>query len=459
MEKLESNNFIENDNFIIETKIGMNGDISGFGKTLSMIGLILRDKMEWDLDTPFIFTKINTESNGRIKKYYTSRFEKLPTTLVVVSEIILNQWEKELKYSSLTYKKILCNKDIDDLKYDIKYDTILVLPSLYNNLVNKFDDYAWKRFIFDEPASASIKKMKEVHANFYWFITSKPNSILNKYRNVKGFIKDLLCSEDSIYDFETRFSDIIIRNDPEFVKQSFIMPKINSNYYSFIELKNTIDDFYHPVIKKLIEDDKIKNIIFYLRIPKIDPEIKKSLKNISVDDNPCPICLDKVNIPIIERNCNNIFCLKCFVLWIHKNNTCALCRNIIDIHKINYIDDYELPTILTKNDKILNIINGNVNTKILVYSKNIDNFYEIFKVLKEVVIESVKSFKKNIESFINDNDKKIIFISSKDNIVGIDIPGITDIIFFEDIDKHNEKDIISVANRIGRTSELNLHYF
>ena len=55
MEEFENNNFIYKDNCIIDTKIGVNADISGYGKTMSMIGLIARDKMEWNLETPFVF--------------------------------------------------------------------------------------------------------------------------------------------------------------------------------------------------------------------------------------------------------------------------------------------------------------------------------------------------------------------------------------------------------------------
>ena len=174
MEKLETENIIEKDNYIIETKIGINADISGYGKTLSMIGLIIRDRMEWDLEKPFIFTKILSESNSLIKRYYTYRFEKLPSNLILISdENILCQWENDLKYTTLTYKKILSIKDVEDLN-EINTDIIFIRPSIYNILIIKFQDYAWKRFIFDDPTSKVIKRMKEVYANFYWFITSKP---------------------------------------------------------------------------------------------------------------------------------------------------------------------------------------------------------------------------------------------------------------------------------------------
>ena len=70
MEKLESNNDIVTDDIIKNTKIGINADMTGYGKTLAMIGLIARDKMEWDMDIPYVFETITTEAKGRIKRFY-----------------------------------------------------------------------------------------------------------------------------------------------------------------------------------------------------------------------------------------------------------------------------------------------------------------------------------------------------------------------------------------------------
>jgi hypothetical protein len=463
MEKFESENIIEKDNYVIETKIGINADISGYGKTLSMIGLIVRDKMEWDLEKPFTFTKILSDSNSLIKRYYTCRFEKLPSNLILIpDETILDQWERELKYTSLTYKKILSAKDIEDLN-EINCDIIFIISSMYNILINKFKDYAWKRFIFDDPTLKVIKRMKDVYANFYWFVTSKPYYILNKYLNVKGFINTLLCPQKNTVDFENLFEDIIVRNDTEFIKESFIMPKINKYYYDeYFDAKNTIEDFKNPVIKKFLNHNRFTDIILSLGIKKAEDNLLKVLKN--KDENKCSICLDELNIPVLEKNCNNLFCLKCFILWIYKNSSCALCRNTIDINSINYIDDYEFQNnIMSKKEKILKIIKETEDMKMFLFSNNIDNFLNIFELLKKHNIEYLecsKNFKKNMDLFKSDKDKKIIFVSQQNSsFTGIYIPDITDIIFFEKINTFDENEIISIVNRIGRLKVLNLHYF
>ena len=150
MENLEINNIIEKENYVKETKIGINADITGFGKSLSMLGLISRDKMEWDLETPFVFETITVEARGRIKNYYISRYDKLPSTLILASQSLIGQWVKEIVKTNLTYKSLISRKDIDDLDLEDKnYDIIIVSPTMYNKLISKYKGYAWISFILE----------------------------------------------------------------------------------------------------------------------------------------------------------------------------------------------------------------------------------------------------------------------------------------------------------------------
>ena len=66
MEKRESDKQIIENNVIIDTNIGVNADSTGYGKTLSMVTLVYRDKMKWDMKIPFSQTVITTLASGRI---------------------------------------------------------------------------------------------------------------------------------------------------------------------------------------------------------------------------------------------------------------------------------------------------------------------------------------------------------------------------------------------------------
>ena len=101
MEKLEHDKCICVNGYKKETLMGINSEMTGYGKTMSMIALLARNKMEWNLDNDFIFEYVNCEAGGRIKIKHISTFKKLPTNLILISQSILKQWQQELTFSDL----------------------------------------------------------------------------------------------------------------------------------------------------------------------------------------------------------------------------------------------------------------------------------------------------------------------------------------------------------------------
>ena len=98
MENLEEEQVVYcSDGLIKQTKVGLNCDCTGYGKTLSILGLITRDKMLWDLNTPFVVENIQTESGGLIITRKIKRYVKMPMNLVLVSSSLVHQWENEIK--------------------------------------------------------------------------------------------------------------------------------------------------------------------------------------------------------------------------------------------------------------------------------------------------------------------------------------------------------------------------
>lgn len=515
MEEFESNNFIYKDNCIIDTKIGVNADISGYGKTMSMIGLIIRDKMEWNLEKPFVFEKTEIMSKNRIKNTYISRYEKLPTTLILLTPNIIGQWVEELQNTTLKYETITKRKDIDTVIVQ-DFDIILTIPSIYNILINNYKNYAWKRFIFDEPGHSKVPSMKEIYANFYWLVTSTPNSITTLHRKCEGsFMKELLNYRWT--DFETQFSNIIIKNDPEFIKASFNMPKTHHLFYECYQpLYNALKNFVNPKIKTMIEagnisgaitclggeiTDNIFNVvkrkrqeelleieakiqIYTLRndeqnisewvdkklnIIKQINDIENKFKNILND--PCSICLEKLNKPLLEPNCQNIFCGSCIFKWIEKKNTCPLCRTILDISKLVYIQEEKLDNkseiekkCLTKPEQIIDIIKNNIiDGRFLIFSEEQESFNLISKILIEnniLFVEikgQLKTIEKNLDYF-KSGKIKVLFLNSNTSAAGINLQETTDIILYHKMSLNNENQIIGRANRIGRNIDLNVHH-
>jgi len=211
MEKLEAEQFIECDNYIKETKIGVNADPTGYGKTLSMIGLIVRDKMKWDTNVPFTKEIITTESAGLVKVRKIKRYDKINTTLILVSPSIVSQWEQEFSCTDLNVKIVASRRDVDNINIE-DYDVVIVTVNMYNNLIMSYSKYAWKRFIFDEPGHIRVSGMKEINAGFYWFVTATPETIIQQHRNCRGsFMKKII--GDGWLKFEEQFEGMILKNN------------------------------------------------------------------------------------------------------------------------------------------------------------------------------------------------------------------------------------------------------
>jgi len=70
---------------------------------------------------------------------------------------------------------------------------------------------------------------------------------------------------------------------------------------------------------------------------------------------------------------------------------------------------------------------------------------------------NTKNINKNLELF-KKGKRNVIFINNINNMSGISLQEITDIILYHEIKKDVEKQIIGRSNRIGKNNELNIHY-
>lgn len=518
MEKLEREQEIERNGNIINTRLGINADYTGYGKTLSMIGLILGDKMKWNQDMPFIKEILKYESEGIIRTTIRKKYDRLNTTLILVSPSIVFQWEKEIQNTKLKYCIILSVKDID--KFEINdYDIVITTPSQYNSLISRYNNYAWKRFIFDEPGHVKVVNngpMKDIVAGFYWFVTATPNEIKNRHFNSRnGFMKKII-GDDYMSSFEEKFDGMIIKNDLDFVKQSFQMP--NTTYISYEcynPIVQTINGLINPDIQKMLEmgdiegalsmlgsrksknifetvnkykNNELETIKFDIKIHTQKNNIKKlnetkkkeeklllEIKELSVRfDNimnqNCSICLSELKNPVLETSCHNLFCGECILKWLQKNNSCPLCRKIINQDDIIYLTKNKsdnTPIIknerkITQIEQVIDIVKNNINGKFLIFSDSDATFDLISNVLENNYIDfkQIKGSAKERNSIIQEykNGKiNVILLNTNNNGTGINFPETTDIIFYHKMSDLKENQAIGRAERIGRKIPLNVH--
>tara|TARA_Y100000389_G_scaffold69495_1_gene66112 strand:- start:4578 stop:6236 length:1659 start_codon:yes stop_codon:yes gene_type:complete len=509
------------ENVKFKSNVGVFSDPTGYGKTLSVVGLIERDKMEWDLEKPYVSEYINEYNQSSNSMFYiteTRRYKKIKTTLVLVNQSIITQWENEMKlmriknYTIINKRKLANEVDISN------YDVVLVIPTMYNRLVNRYRDVTFKRFIYDEPVNIHVPAMHEVRAGFYWFVTATPDQL--RYRNGSTSKTHFLRSIFNSYMASNILRKLCVRNDLDYVKRSYVFPKTNyiehicyqplynmcrgyidtttsemisagnilgairrlggnetSNIFELIKRKLKYKLEHHNSSIRLlemnhnrnhsqsaIEHHKQKIISLNKQLDEVETKFKERLTG------DCSICLGELEKPVLITCCQNIMCGSCILEWKKTHSSCPLCRSNMTPDCLTYIKKkHESPSHektcsrrKTKPETIMDIINNNKNGKFIVFS----NYSESFPLIHRVLQENNVSFKelqgqtgtrnKTITQF-KKGDIRVMFLNSKNNGAGINLQEATDIILYHQLDRDLETQVVGRANRIGRKQELFVH--
>lgn len=511
MENLEDNSFVECDDLSIkETKIGILADKTGSGKSFCVIGLLCRDKMFWDMEIPYVEESRYNKFGSLVNKRETNRFRKINTNLIVVDACILEQWKQYLSFTNLSVLVINNSKMISTLNIE-DYDIVLCNTKFYNKVVGLNNNIVWKRLIYDEPGHTKISKMKKIKCGFIWLISATPFEILKMYRGTKkGFLKeDFLNEIFTNEDFIDLTEGIIIKQDDKIIDKSFILPTFIELYHDcFIPVYNIVNGLISKEIQDLIEKGNIPNVIEILGgehtnnlIELIKNNMKKqidtllellehssksssilekisSLKNKLEQINlrykdyvkqSCPICLETLKQPVLEYNCQNLFCGKCILKWLSKKDTCPLCvqkvcgENLISVEEIDNPLEILYKRKPTKEQVILNLVKEDKKKKFIIYSKYEESLKVIKTLFKENNIKfidtkgSSETISNNILKYKNSKDVNVIFLNSKYNGAGLNLQETTDIIFYHNVNKDTKTQIIGRGQRVGANNNLIIH--
>lgn len=519
MEKLEYDKYIKIDGGKLETTIGVHADQTGYGKTISMLALIVRDNMEWDITTEHVSNKIKVINDNMTKITKISR-KKINSTLILTSSSIINQWYDEIiNTTELSVIILNTRKKIKNTNF-VNYDIVLISPSMYNILANDYTNRTWKRFVYDEPGDLKLISMKYINAGFIWLLTATPNSIVYLHKNCRtGYMYDMISCVKPWESFSDIFGKIIIKNSKEFIDYSFEMPSTINIYHECFSpiydiLKGLVNDKIIKMISagnineviNIIGGGKTNNLTLLIKGHKLS-QLKKLIKlketyniqhnmkrmiqidesmqrlNIQINDldnryinmmsTECNICLETIKNPVMEYNCQNLFCGECLLEWLKLNNSCPLCRHNVDSNKLVYIVDKQLcenknikNTCMkkkeTKINTVINLIHKNPDGKFIIFSQWDKTFIPICNMLKlnNIKFIDVKGGDSARNNAINDykkGDVNVIFLNANFNGSGVNLQETTDIIVYHKMNEYVYNQIVGRANRIGRTSNLRVH--
>jgi SNF2 family DNA or RNA helicase len=446
MEKLERCRKIKvSDNQFYVTDFGILGDVPGYGKSFSIITLVLRDKMHWDVSKKHTTTIV--DSYGDTLKKITNNLTKkrVRPTLILASSNLIEQWKEyfsHVKVGKICIKEISVNRDMEELKIN-DYDVLLVNSTRYNDLMDKLgSNIVWKRFIFDDAASTPIPAMRHINAGFTWFVSATYQSLLN-VRGM-GYLKNFFRH----FGYDT-LGHLVIKNDDEFVKYSFKMPEVIEITHKCINprILGILGNHVDSEVKLMISAGDIKGALARLgggisndkniieivskrhkeklshakhsldfwtsrgsekdiegwvkRVKEIEDnilELDKKYKEFLEED--CNICYSDIKDPIMLPCCQNIFCGNCVLEWLDNNKTCPMCRSVVNPKELLYVDkggkndndvaiekvEEKKEVLVNKHEKVLEITRTGLlhGKKFLVFS----NFDESFNIIKRMFIDN-----------------------------------------------------------------------
>lgn len=520
MEELEHDKKIEFENYTLETRIAMNADIVGYGKTLSMVGLVVRDRMDWDMKDMYRLKSYYTYGNALMRKSSVQSFQRLSTTLVLCSKMLVRQWKKEFSYTDLKVGCITSQREFEKTEPE-NYDVIITVPRMYNLLVESRSDKAWKRFIFDEPGTIRVPRMKDITAGFTWLVCATPNLIRENHCNCpKSYLLPLVTAVSWGHN---HFYDLVVQNDEDFVRQSFKMPKTKHKYYScrstmYYLLRGIADDQIMDLVHannietliNVLNGHETSNVVDLIKekyqqeLQEIEAEIKiyqirndtKKIKKwtdmkervqnkindiedrfSSMLNSNCPICYTTITNPVLEPSCQNICCSGCLLKWLKDCSKCPFCRNLVKTSDLVFIkedgkerkekekkEDKKELVLPTKEEQVVSIIKGrNANKKYIIFSQYDDTFRPIRNALSHnnISYSEIKGNLRNINEKLDQYKSgkiQVIFLNSRYQGSGLNLIETTDIIMYHKMGREITQQVIGRALRLGRTNKLVVHH-
>lgn len=370
--------------------LGINGNITGFGKTLEMITLIYRNNIPWDLDKLFT-TQIPHGSTMLSSSVSYVSAKRTNSTLVLVSASIMKQWESELALFPLSVQVVCTVTHISKLQKQFQEDrkkmpdVVLVTWKKFNQLCSAMN-VAWKRFIFDEPPHSRVPKMQRVLAGRHWLVTATPRQIPTVYQYGVPYMTAV---RRNIYNeecFAAAFAPVTVRLPDDFVRESFTLPQTTYLNYQCIDRMTQMFAGLVPAgINDVLASGDVEAALKCLGvqvtasiadavIAQKESELRSALSDLeyierfgrgssrtarqrerveaaqsslksardrvtTLLESECPICRDTLDQPVIDMVCQNAFCRACLFSWLEKSKSCPMCRTQIKINDVVCLTD------------------------------------------------------------------------------------------------------------------------
>jgi hypothetical protein len=494
-------------NQTVNGKLGIIGDSSGTGKTLSILSYIAT------LNTTF--PQMSCELANHSSTYFFSHqiytLSNQSTNLIIVPQNLFGQWRNEIeRHTTLPYVPI-------ETKRILKGDTLVqnILNSRFILTTNKcyqhVHEYAiehhiqWNNIFIDEASSIYLhSSMPKLSFQFLWLITNNWIPLLFKNPSIIKsqlyFLRDrvqihpdleqwllddmtvryegILTSaylKDYLPFFHTLRGYIVIRNSSEFLRESMMLPIMSNNYIQCrpnINLHSLAQYYQMRTLPTIIHSYHIPYLFQALCIPfksaeeyMIQYPRKKLQIQHKVQDNECMICLDPCTYPTIVNCCFQLYCGACLLKNTLLSPKCPTCRSVLGPNNMCCMVLLEPEQNIIMNTKMeicLNILQTNKDKQIIIYSAFDNIYYQLFEEMDKLGLKverienNLFSLRRTIQHY-QQGITNVIFISNIEMIRGLSLHSTSHLIFYHELPVSEWKEVlIHSAQRLGRTEPLQI---
>lgn len=424
----------------------------------------------------------------------------------------------DLSYKIITKNADIA--DITTVMLD-SLDVMVITYNRYRDFSRRFNqlflatNIGINRIIFDELQLTGVIPMAK--ARFYWIISATlPYDGYNfTYRSIDN---NAICK--LLHNIKQKY--IIVKNTEQELNQSYQQSEIKDiKYFCFNRNFNMYGGRVSNEIQRMIAADDIAGAIvalggtkdnaslldiiitkeekdmtnikaqisYYntinddnskLKVEEYKQKLKeheKSLENLkdkikrdTEEDKECPVCSEEYKEPVLTYCCKSIMCSNCIKNLYNTTQKCPFCRVKLDMKnmvisssKVPIKNDIIKDEKLTKLDAVKKIISSNPKGKYILFSEFSTTFDSIKEALNECNIthNEVKGTSDAKQKYIRefkDGKIQVLFLNSRNDGSGIDLPEATDIILYHKMSSPAiETQVLGRALRLGRTTSLNVH--
>jgi hypothetical protein len=494
-------------NQTINGKMGIIGDSSGTGKTLSVLSYIASMNMTF----PQMSCELANHSSTYFFSHQLYTLSNHSTNLIIVPQNLFGQWRNEIeKHTTIPYVPIETKRI---LKGDILVQSIVnsrfVLTT--NKCYQHVQDYAtehhiqWNNVFIDEASSIYLhSSMPHLSFQFLWLITN--NWIPLLFKNPAIIKSQLYFLSDRVHihpeleqwlldDITVRYEGVlastylkdyisffhslrgytVIRNLSEIVRESMMLPRILNDYVQCrpnINLHSLIQYYQIRTLSPVIHSYRIPYLFQALCIPfkTVEEYIlqhprKKLQIQHKVHDNECMICLEQCVYPTIVNCCYQLYCGACLLKNTLLSPKCPTCRSQLGPVNMCCMVSLEPEQNIIMNTKMeicLNILQANKDKQIIIYSAFDNIYYQLFEEMDKLGLKSERvennlfSLRKTIHNY-QQGLTNIIFISNIEMIRGLSLSSTSHLIFYHELPVSEWKEVlIHSAQRLGRKESLQI---